>query len=172
MIAPRPETCDPDEFQGFNEARHLLWCHEARTRVRERLELTTFVLDDGVTAVYVDNFTWADRDLLTAFDVTGKQVGSDTLYVDEPEQRLDLAAEFDHDFTGLTVPPASQLAQVVAREDGWVIDMPALRDYDPVADRRATQRAMFMAHLKDMMKTGQARGFLIGWDGLGGADVA
>lgn len=172
MIAPQSETYEHDEFHGFNEARHILWCHEARTRVRERLELTTFLLDKGVTAVYVDNFTCADRDLLAAFDVRGQQVSSDTLYIDEPEQRLGVVAEFDHDFTGLTVPPGSELAQAIAREDGWVVDMAVLRDYDLLVDRRATQRAMFMAHLQDMMKTGQARGFLIGWDALGDADAA
>ncbi|PUB32504.1 hypothetical protein C8K30_1011030 [Promicromonospora sp. AC04] len=172
MLHP-PEAHDCDEFRGFDEARRILWCHEARARVRERLELTTYLLDAGVAAVYVDNFTRADRDVLAAFDADGRQVSTDTLYVDEPEQRLEVAVEFDHDFTGLMVPAGSQLAQAVAREDGWIIDMSVLRDYDLVADRRAAQRAMFMAHLQDMMKTGQARGFLIGWeDGRGDADAA
>ncbi|MFD2024141.1 hypothetical protein [Promicromonospora aerolata] len=169
MTAPQPEIHGPDEFQGFHEARHVLWCHEARTRVREQLDRTTFILDEGVTAVYVDNFSRADRVSLSAFDKSGRLVDSDTLYIDEPEQRLDVAPEFDHDFTGLAVPRGSELARVVAREDGWIIDMSALRNYDLLADRRAAQRAMFVAHLKDMMTNGQARGFLID---LGDADAA
>jgi hypothetical protein len=65
MVYPRPGAVEPGGFQGFDEARRIMWCHEARARVRERLELTVFIADTGVSAVHVDNTTRADRVLLT-----------------------------------------------------------------------------------------------------------
>lgn len=162
MTEPHTDASNSDEFKGFNEARRLMWCHEARARVHEQLELTTFMVDTDVAAVHVDNTTRADRVFLVAFNQAGQQVGIDTLYVDEPSQRLDIAPEFDHEFTDMDVVPASQLEQAIAREIGWVVNLKAIREYDPVADRRATQRAVFLAHLQDMMKNGDVRGFLFG----------
>lgn len=152
---------DDDEFHGFNQARSLLGCYEARARVRARLSETAFLDDPAVTAVHVENISRIDRVFLTAFDRFGRLVASETLYVDEPAQRLDVTPEFDHDFTGLEVQEETQLAEAIAREDGWVIDMTVLRNYDVVMDRRATQRAVFLAHLADLMANGQARGFML-----------
>ncbi|GAB3245289.1 hypothetical protein [Arthrobacter pigmenti] len=151
-----------DEFRGFEEARTLMWCHEARTLAHQRLESTAFLDDMAVAAVNVENTSRADRVVLTTFDQAGRQLGGETLYVDEPGQHLDVTPEFDHDFTSMQVPQGSELEQAIACEDGWVIDMEALRLYDPLADRRATQRAVLLAHLADMMASGQARGFLLG----------
>ncbi|MEU7156091.1 hypothetical protein AB0A98_06550 [Streptomyces chrestomyceticus] len=162
MFHPHPEASNSDEFKGFNEARRIMWCHEARTRVYERFEQTSFIGDTNVAAVHVDNTTRADRAFLVAFDKAGQQVGVDTLYIDEPDHRLDVASEFDHDFTGMAVAPGSQLEQAISRENGWVVDLKVLREYDPLADRRATQRAVFLAHLQDMVKNGAVRGFLFG----------
>ncbi|KOT57068.1 hypothetical protein ADK43_21795 [Streptomyces rimosus subsp. rimosus] len=139
-----------------------MWCHEARARVYERFEQTSFISDTNVAAVHVDNTTRADRVFLVAFDKVGRQVGGDTLYIDEPSQRLDIASEFDHDFTGMDVVPGSHLDQAISRENGWVVNLKVLREYDPLVDRRATQRALFLAHLQDMMKNGEVRGFLFG----------
>ncbi|MFJ5724767.1 hypothetical protein [Streptomyces sp. NPDC093149] len=172
MIHPHPEASNSDEFKGFNEARRIMWCHEARARVYERFELTTFIVDTDVVAVHVDNTARADRVFLVAFDKAGQQVGADTLYVDEPGQHLDIAPEFDHDFTDMDIVPESQLEQAIARENGWVVNLTALREYDLVADRRATQRAVFLAHLQDMMKTGDVRGFLFGRGESDGTDAA
>jgi hypothetical protein len=97
-----------------------------------------------------------------AFDKAGQQVGVDTLYIDEPNQHLGIAPEFDHDFTDMDVVPDSQLDQAISRENGWVVNLKVLREYEPLADRRATQRAVFLAHLQDMMKNGDVRGFLFG----------
>ncbi|MEV7870173.1 hypothetical protein AB0P17_29700 [Streptomyces sp. NPDC088124] len=161
MIHTHAEASNSDEFKGFDEARRIMWCYEARARVYQRFELTTFVVDTGVVAVHVDNTVWADRVFLMAFDKAGQQVGVDTLYIDEPGQHLDLAPEFDHDFTHMEVVPQSQLEQAIARENGWVVNLTALRNYDLAADRRATRRAVFLAHLQDMLKTGDVRGFLL-----------
>ncbi|MFI5702583.1 hypothetical protein ACIA78_21365 [Streptomyces xanthochromogenes] len=162
MNRPHPQASSPDEFKGFNEARRVMWCHEARARVYERFEQTSFIDDANVAAVHIDNTSRADRVFLVAFDKAGQQVGVDTLYIDEPNQHLDIASEFDHDFTGMDVIPDSPLEQAISRENGWVVNMTALREYDSLADRRATQRAVFLAHLQDMMKKGDVRGFLFG----------
>lgn len=166
------ETLEPNEFQGFEEARHLMWCHEARVRVWERLALTTFIVNTRVAAVHIDNTSRADRTFLTAFDAEGRKVSADTLYTDEPGHHMDVAPEFDHDFTRMPVAPQSELEEAVAREDGWVVNMAALRNYDLITDRRATQRAVVLAHLPDLMRRGQARGFLFGEGESGSADAA
>jgi hypothetical protein len=171
MTDPHTDGSNSDEFKGFNEARRLMWCHEARARVHEQLELTTFIADSNVAAVHVDNTARADRVFLVAFDKGGQQVGIDTLYIDEPSQRLDIAPEFDHDFTDMDVAPASQLEQAIARENGWVVNLTALRGYDLIADRRATQRAVFLAHLQDMIAGGVVRGFLFGTGESDGTDA-
>ncbi|BAS11865.1 hypothetical protein AHiyo8_01680 [Arthrobacter sp. Hiyo8] len=161
-----------DEFKGFNDARRIMWCHEIRARVIERLELTSFLTDVAIAAVHVDNTSRADRVYLTAFDAAGRQLRGDTLYIDEPGQHLDIAPEFDHDFTNMAVTPGSDLEATVNREYGWVINMQALRAYDLIADRRTTQRAVLLAHLPDLMNRGEARGFLFGPSDSGNADAA
>jgi hypothetical protein len=172
MIPPHPEASSPDEFKGFNEAWRIMWRHEARARVYVRLLETNFIRDANAAAVHVDNTTRADRVFLVAFDKAGQQVGVDTLYIDEPSQHLDIASEFDHDFTGMDVVPDSQLDQAISRENGWVVNLKVLREYEPLADRRATQRAVFLAHLQDMMKNGEVRGFLFGRGESGDTDAA
>ncbi|MBD0673944.1 hypothetical protein [Streptomyces sp. CBMA156] len=172
MIPPHPEASDSDEFKGFNEARRIMWIHEARTRVYERLGQTNFIRDTNVAAVHIDNTTRADRAFIMAFDKSGQQVGVDTLYIDEPNQHLDIASEFDHDFTGMDVVPDSRLDQAISRENGWVVNLKVLREYEPLADRRATQRAVFLAHLRDMVKSGGVRGFLFGRGESGDTDAA
>ncbi|WP_338675909.1 hypothetical protein V1460_25295 [Streptomyces sp. SCSIO 30461] len=162
MIQPHPEASNSDEFKGFDEARRIMWCHDARARVYERFEQTSFIGDTNIAAVHVDNTRRADRVSLVAFDKAGQQVGVDTLYIDEPHQHLDIAPEFDHDFTGMDVIPDSPLKQAISRENGWVVNMKVLREYEPLVDRRSTQRAVFLAHLQDMMKNGEVRGFLFG----------
>lgn len=151
-----------DEFRGFDEARSIMWCHEARARIHHRLTETPFLVDPAVAAVHVENTSRVDRAHLTAFDRWGARLDADTLFVDDPSQRLDVTPEFDHDFTGMTVAAGSDLAATVAAESGWVIDMRALREYDLADDRRATQRAVFLAHLGDMMNSGQVQGFSLG----------
>ncbi len=155
---------DSDEFEGFDEARRIMWCYEHRALVFAQIHPTAFLEDERLSAVHVDNTTRADRVFLTAFDCRGRQLDAQTIYIDNPTHRLDVAPEFDHDFTNLLVQPASQLHDLIAKEIGWVINLTALRAYDPAKDRRATQRAVLLAHLKDMMRSGQARGFLIGND--------
>lgn len=158
---------DDCQFQGFDEARNIMSCFEARARIHDRLSETDFLDNPVVAAVHVENSSRVDRVVLTAFDRVGRMVSSDTLYVDEPSQRLDVTPEFDHDFTNLEVPEASPLAHAIAREDGWVVDMGALRSYDVIADKRTTQRAVFLAHLGDMMASGQVRGLML--DQFGGS---
>ncbi|UJW28832.1 hypothetical protein L3Q67_26595 [Saccharothrix sp. AJ9571] len=149
-------------FRGFDEARRIMWCYEARARVHERFGHTSFLADRTIAAVHVENTSRVDRVSLAAFDREGTFVSGDALDVDEPSQRLDITPEFDHDFTSMEIPEGSELEQAIAREDGWVVDLQVLREHDPLADRRATQRAVFLAHLGDMLNSGQARGFLLG----------
>lgn len=155
----------PDEFRGFDKARSLLWCHEARARVHARLKQTSFLLDLTVASVHVDNTTMGDRCFLTAFDAQGVQIGSDTLYTDDPSQHLDVTPEFDHDFTNMRVPSDSDLERAISHENGWVVDLGALRGYDFFDDRRQTQRAVFLAHMADMVAAGQIRGSMPGSSG-------
>ncbi|MFB7917052.1 hypothetical protein [Streptomyces sp. NPDC056061] len=162
MTSIQPVAPGSDDFRGFEEARTLMWCYEARSRVHERLGLTDFPADEAIMAVHVENTSRADRMFLSAFDHRGRLIRGDTLYVDEPGQRVDVTPEFDHDFTGMEIPVGSGLEQAVVRENGWVIDLQALREYDPIADRRATQRAVFLAHLADMLASGQARSLMFG----------
>lgn len=166
MLAKEYQTVNmqptSDEFRGFDEARTIMWCYEARARTHARLSETNFLADDAVAAVHVENTSRADRAFLTAFDRSGRLLRGDTLYIDDPSQRLDVTAEFDHDFTRMAVAAGSELEEAVAREDGWVVNLDALRDYDPLEDRRTTQRAVLLAHLGDMMANGQAKGFLLG----------
>jgi len=160
-----------DEFRGYFEALRLLSRHEGRSRTHARLSQTDFLADGSVLAVHVENTSRADRVFLTAFDCEGRLLRGDTLYVDYANQRLDVTAEFDHDYTGMVVPEGSELKEALARENGWVIDMHALREYDPVEDRRTTQRAVLLAHLGDMMASGEARGFLLGQSGDPGSGL-
>ena len=157
MVDMQPPS---DEFRGFDEARSIMWCYEARSRIYARLSETDFLANDAVAAVHVENTSRADRVFLTAFDRSGGLLFGDTLYIDDPTQRLDVTPEFDHDFTGMTVAAGSELEEAVELENGWVVNLDALRDYDPLEDRRTTQRAVLLAHLGDMMASGQARGFL------------
>jgi hypothetical protein len=157
MVDMQPPS---DEFRGFDEARSIMWCYEARSRTYARLSQTDFLANDAVAAVHVENTSRADRVFLAAFDRSGGLLFGDTLYIDDPTQRLDVTPEFDHDFTGMTVAAGSELEEAVERENGWVVNLDALRDYDPLEDRRTTQRAVLLAHLGDMMASGQARGFL------------
>lgn len=151
-----------DEFRGFHEAERLMSHYRQRARVQARLDQTDFLADGAVAAVHVDNTSRADRAFLTAFDRSGRLLRGDTAYIDDPSQRLDVTPEFDHDFAGMAVPEGSELAEAVGREDGWVVSMDAVREYDPLGDRRTTQRAVFLAHLGDMMNDGRARGFVLG----------
>jgi hypothetical protein len=151
-----------DEFRGFDEARTIMWCHEARARTYARLSQTTFLADENVVAVHIENTSRVDRVFLSAFDRKGRLLAGDTLFIDEPTEHLDVTPEFDHDFTNLSVPAGSELEEIINSETGWTANMPVLRGYDPLADRRATQRAVFLAHLGDMLNTGQAQGFLFG----------
>lgn len=159
----RHESQEPaDEFVGFNKARSIMWCHEVRSRTFLRMTETSFIGDPRVKAVHVNNTSRTDRVFLTAFDRTGEQIGSDILYIDDPTQKVDIAPEFDHDFTGMPVNDESGLGESISRDDGWVIDMRALRTYDLTTDRRQTQRAVFLAHLPDLMAAGLVRGFSLG----------
>ncbi|WP_309082309.1 hypothetical protein [Zhihengliuella sp.] len=151
-----------DEFRGFDEAERLMSHYCARARVHARLDQTDFLADGAVAAVHVENTSRADRVFLSAFDRSGRLLRGDTAYIDDPSQRFDVTPEFDHDFAGMAVPEESELAEAIAREDGWVVSMNAVREYDPFEDRRTTQRAVFLAHLGDMMNDGRARGFVLG----------
>lgn len=141
-------------LSGFEKARRIMWCHELRARVHERLAQTSFIDDPEIVAVHVLNSSDADRVILTAFDRSGRRVGQQSLFFHQRGQYLDIAPEFDHDFTGMSVPAASELSAIVGSITGWVINMAPLRAYDVAEDRAATQRELLLAHLPDLVFAG------------------
>lgn len=154
------KTCH-DNFSGFDEARYALWCFDSRAHVHQVLARTRFSSDDRTSFIHVDNFTYHDRILLTAFDQEGLTLGSDVVY-DDDCHGLNLAPEFNCGLDDMILPVGSNLATIC--EDGWVINMEELRTYDLVEDRRSTQRMIVLANLRDMIGDGDARCFLFGTD--------
>lgn len=152
---------------GFDEALDLMWFYQARARVHQGIMSASFSADNHVTSVHVNDTVGWDRTHLAAFDADGRRIGSDTLHLNDPGQRVVVIPEFDHDYTKMLVPPDSELERTIAHHDGWVINMAALRRYCPQRDRRITQRAAFLAHLRDMTETGQTRAVLRGGGGSG-----
>lgn len=147
-----------DEPAGFTHAAHLLFCHTARRLVHQRIHDETVFFDDAsVSAVHVDTSFRLDRHALTAFDAAGRQIGADTLWVDDPTQWLAITPEFDHDRTGMCVPKASALAELIAAETGWVIDMQVLRGHDRLADCLRLEHQVVLAYLGDLSQAGMAR---------------
>lgn len=159
-----------DDFTGFDQARHALWCYEARSHVYFTFGYSVFMTDDGIDFIHIDNTSRAERFVLTTFDANGNHVGGDIIY-DDDRRGLDAVTDFvfdpHADQNHLTA--TSALAQV--GEDGWIVDMNALRKYDIFDDRRATQRAMVLALLQDMIVDGDARCMLFGSD-LKGSDAS
>lgn len=137
-------------FPGFHDAERTLQALRRRTTVYERLQQTHFFDDEMVSAVHVDHLARADRDLLRAYDFRGKLLDTLTLYLDEPQQKLEVAEDFDHDTTGMLLLPNSQLSAAIAEEQGWVIDMAHVRDYDPIEDIESMRRKMLVHQLADM----------------------
>lgn len=165
---------DGSSFRGFDQARHVLWCYEARARVYNRLFMTSFLADPTVLAVHVDDWRRPDRVFLTAFDHEGGQCGGDTLYNGDDLRSdcgLDRVIDFELVDLDVEVDERSDLASCLGA-DGWIIDMRKLRSYSHDADRRATQKAALLAHLQDMLADGDARALLFGKDSLSGTAEA
>lgn len=150
---------EPYPFEGFDKTLRIVSEHLRRVQVYEQFELTTFIADERVVVVHIDNTTHADRVHLSAFDKDGIQVGSDIVYLDEPGQRFDLIPEFNGAGTGRSFPRGTALELLVVQETGWVADMDKVRAYDLNADRAKTQRTSFLENLKDMIRTGKVRSF-------------
>lgn len=155
-------TTTDQMLDGLDEARHALRCHDARAHVRTTIETQTVLLEvEEIALVHVDDVSRADRVNLTAYDAHGRHVGGDTVYNDD-QRGLPLVPEMSAYYTGVDVPAGSDLAE--AGEDGWVLNMNVLRDYDAGIDRLRTQRTMVLAHLQDLVCQGQARGFILDQD--------
>jgi len=167
---------DGPSFRGFDQARHVLWCYEARARVYNRLFMTSFLADPKVFAVHVDDWRRTDRVFLTAFDHQGGQFGADTLYHgDDPRSNCSLERVTDFELADRDLgPDLDERSDLAARlgKDGWIIDMRKLRAYHHDADRRSTQKAAVLAHLQDMLADGDARALLFGADSLSGSTEA
>lgn len=159
-----------DYFDGFFKAERLMNEYQSRARIHERIATTRYLEARDVAGIHVQNTARTNEIVLTAFDALGSLIDTDTLYVYGASQRMDVTPEFDHDFTNMPIPASSDLERAIAAEDGWVVNMAALRAYDPLADRRATQRAVMLAHLGDMIASGQVRGFE--FPSLGGDEKA
>lgn len=155
-------------FTGFDQARHVLWCYETRAHVYRTLEINPLMADGNVAFLHVDNAR-CDRSVITAFDARGDHRGADTIYNDEA-RGLEPMSDFVLNPTTSQITPAADSELSQRDEDGWIIDMALLRDYDITADRRATQRTMTLALLQDMIVDGDARALLFGSD-LKGSDA-
>lgn len=155
-------TTTDQMLDGLDEARHALRCHDARAHIREAIESQTVLLEvEEIALVHVDDFSRTDRVNLTAYDSDGKRIGGDTVY-DDDQSGMPLVPEMSAYYTGVEIPAGSDLSEV--GEDGWVLNMSALRCYDLDADRLRTQRTMVVAHLQDLVCQGQARGFILDQD--------
>lgn len=161
------------EFQGFDLARQLMANYEKRACVAEHLELTPFLDNRQVVAVHVDTAFRADRVPVTAFDLAGKPVGHDVIYIDDPCQVPWPVPSFDASALGMaqTAPEGSAL-QAALRADGWVVHLERLREYNIDDDRRTTQRKIFVAHMQDMIATGQVEITVTPPGGRSGDDAA
>ena len=158
-----------NEFTGFDQARHTLWCYEARAHVYLALSHGTFFADGNVAFIHVDNTTRLDRCILTTFDAAGNTLGADTFYNDDA-RGLEAVSDFVFNTPTHSGDLIAHSGLTQLSDDGWVIDMSALRSYDIIADRRATQRAMVLTLLQDMVVDGDARALLFGSE-LKGSDA-
>lgn len=150
-----------NDFTGFDEARHTLWCYEARAHVYLALSHGAFFADHNVAFMHVDNTTRLDRCTLTTFDADGHALGADTFYNDD-SRGLEAVSDFVFNTLAHRGDLAAHADLTQLDDDGWVIDMAALRDYDIIGDRRTTQRTMVLALLRDMVVDGNARAMLFG----------
>ena len=148
-----------DGLSGLDDARRIIAFHDDRLRVHRALQENLWLSDPRIAAVHVEPQTQADMIPLVGYGAAGEFVVGDMFYLDAPIDGLTVVPEFDTDSTGAGVPAGSALAERVSAADGWVVDMAALRAYDPAADRAATRRSAFVALLGDMMATGEAHGF-------------
>lgn len=173
MLYPRdPSDLDPTAFEGYDSARRLMFDHEDCTRTITLMQSTDLFDDLGVASVHVGAGTRADRIQLTGFDVIGRIIDHAVLYIDDPSQQLGICPRFDHAFTRMHVVEGSALAARILADEGWIIDMEALRDYDVVMERRTTERAMFIALAKDMVRGGQLKTLFMGIDGSAEPEAA
>lgn len=159
MADPRIDDARDDNYRGLNETRRLLDSYDKRVSLYAQLKAVGLFHDLFVRSVHVDNSQRADRCELTAYNFKGSVIRACTVFRDEPAEELVLVPEFSSMFTNMTVQPDSELAEMVDK-DGWIIDMMALRTYDPVTDRQATQREIFLSIFPDVMQLGMVRGFM------------
>lgn len=136
-------------FPGFHDAERALLALRRRSTVYQRLQATHLYKDMNVAAVHVDHLSRADRDILHAYDFRGKLLDTLTLFLDEPQQKMHVADEFDHDITGMLILRDSDLAAAIAEDHGWIIDMAHVRDYDLEEDVQTTQRQMVLHQLAE-----------------------
>lgn len=173
MFYPRdPHDIDPTTFAGYSDARRLIFDHEDCMRTVSVLQATELFDDLGIAAVHVTSPQRADRIQLAAYDVIGRVIEHEVLYVDDPTQQLSVCPRFDHAFTRLHVTEGSALADVIRAESGWVIDMEAVRAFDVLRERQNTERAMFLALAGDMVRGGQLRTLFPGLGEAAGFDAA
>lgn len=156
-------TTDQTSISGFDQAQRSLHCHESRVAAHRLLTQTAFLDVESIAFVHVETTDHPGRVRLTAFDAEGAWVCGDTVRHDG-DQPMAIVPELSHYYTGLEVPRDSELDQ--HQDQGWIVNMSIMRDYDEADDRRRTQRAMVLAHLKDMMCQDDARFFLFGPDML------
>lgn len=148
-----------DSLTGFEEARYALQRHDSRQHVLYKLNESGLLADPQVHRVHVDHTSRLDRAQLTGFDREGRRVASVVAYNDENKILAD-CPDFQDTYGIQQANAGSDLA--AASVDGWLIDITALAAYDPEADTRKTQRAMVLAHLRDMVGSGEASCLIFG----------
>lgn len=147
-----------NQFHGFDEARDLLLDHEARLMTHQRLAQLGFLPDAQVATVHVDNLPDIARVCLTGFDSDGQAVRWDVVPLYPGESAMEVPGTFTRN-PAQGIASTSQLARTIIDRAGEVIDMNVLREHDVEADRLVTQQLMLKAHMRDLAKVGQARGF-------------
>lgn len=140
---------------GFDESLALLEAYQARSRVHAVLHDADLLRDQEMAVLHVDDTARSDRMELTVYSVEGHELKAFTLYDDDGRgiPRAYAFAIDPRDLDGHLVLEAGAALHDVP-EDGWLVDLASVRDHNLVDDRRATQREMTLANLRDLVACG------------------
>lgn len=141
----------PESLPGFERARGLMHGYTHRAALHHLLGRTALLDDPAVRAVHVRAV--AKSLVLTGFDAEGQECR----YATVPAGPIPSVPEFDQGVTGMPIRAGSMLASTIVARSGWVVDMVALRGYNPLVDRQTTQKAVLEAHMQDLSSSGEGR---------------
>lgn len=157
----------PDEVTTtFTKTWQLTTQAMQRIQFRRLLEGTEVWTDRAVTAILVDPRDRADELMLRCYSRCGNHCYNEPVPLFAPgSQALTWTSipEFDHDFTGMSVPTRSALHAALDTEitPAWVADLTVLRMYSVEAEIRRTERQLLLVQLEAAMQSGQARPMIL-----------